>query len=200
MGAVRNTLLILGLTVLVGCSILNNGTFTSNGQFVPKKDRFRLKDKPGFVLQTSLDTINIYKFTEMYHKGVQVFPENKEYKNNASYSELHATKVYLKFYSNGRCAHISIPSTNELGKENYLKQEDLNTENSYFQKCYYYSTSQENIEIESFVYAEGYGKYIVLEYILNEDGKQLTMIHNKTKIIYTRQFVDTAWRTFKVNW
>jgi len=176
------------------------GEHDENGQYVPKRARFKLKDKPNNIIPATLDTLDIYKLVEMYDNGHMVYPTNNYYTDNYSYTRLKDIVVYIKFYSKGRCSSIVVPSRNEDGIEYSLQRKDLNPNNSVNNKNYYYCTDGNKIKIETFVYGQGYGMYIILDYFLNETGDTLKMIHDNSIDVYVREKLPEDWGKYKVDW
>jgi len=207
MGTIKNKVFVLIILVsFTSCSLIGiehwfeSGKVDANGQYVPKRARFKLKDKPSNVIPANLDTINIYKRIEMYHNGHMVYPTNDYYVDNYSYPTLQNIVVFAKFYSKGRCLNIVIPSKNKEGAKYNIKRNDLNPNNSANNKNYYYSKDGKGIEIETFVYGYGYGNYVILDYNLNETGDTLKMIHDRSVDVYVRQKLPEDWEKYKVDW
>jgi|GEM_PF-1409259 len=207
MGTIKNK--VFGLIILISftsCSLIGIehwfefGKHDANGQYVPKRERFKLKDKPNNFIPIELDTIGIYKRTEMYDNEHMVYPVNNYYTDNYSYTRLKDIVVYIKFYSKGRCSSITVPSRNEDGIVYSLQRKDLDPNNSVNNKNYYYSTDGIKIKIETFVYGYGYGNYIILDYFLNERGDTLKMIHDRSVDVYVREKLPKEWEKYKVDW
>lgn len=200
MGAIRNIIYLFLVFCVSSCSLIGidvlfeRGYVNENGQYVPKKDNFKLKDKQNNIILDNLDTINIYQLDKRYYNGI-IHPDA-----NDIYSESNKVKEYLIFFSNGRCLGVSIPLKDEFGFENNLKEKDLNPNNSYCDKKYYYSNDGKIIKIESFVYGEGYGRYLIFDYYLNKDGDTLTMNYKSTKEVYVKKNINKNWSRYKVDW
>jgi len=177
-----------------------SGTTDTNGQYVPKRERFKLKDKPNNIIPANLDLVNIYKRVEMYHDGHMVYPINSYFTDNSSYPSLQNIIVYAKFYPNGRCLSVVIPAKTDNGFANNLKRSDLNPNDSSNSKNYYYSSDGIKIEIETFVYGYGYGNYVILDYFLNENGDTLKMIYENSVDVYVKENLPTDWEKYKVDW
>lgn len=178
-------MLIIIFSFLFGaCSILQNGYTNQYGHYVPKNPKFKLKDKRG-VFPIGLDTVNVYKLTEMYLNG------KKEDLNPNKVNE-----VFLKFYSNGRYIRFTVPIKDSLGNPNSIKNSDLNPKMA--EKGYYYSPDGSNIQIEDFVYGDGNGHYVITNYILDED--KLITQHKYFKEIYERVIIPDSWEKFNADW
>jgi hypothetical protein len=176
--------------------VLEKGYRNDNGQYVPKKPNFKLKDKPNNNIPSSLDTENIYRLYKMYYQDELEYPSSKN-----RYSGLNKLLNYKKFYSNGRCLDVVIPAKDELENPNQLKESDLNSNNSYCSKEYYYSKDGKELYNESFVYGEGYGMYIVTSFVLNKTGDTLTLADKKgSKTIYVKEILPANWKKYKADW
>ena len=173
---------------------MQKGYTDTNGQYVPKKPNFKLKDKPNHDLG-NLDTINIYKHYQSYYQGKRHPSPDDEY------SRLNKIVNYLKFYQKGRCLDIVIKAKDELGNISQLKEIDLSPNNLSNSKEYYYSKNGREIVKESFVYGEGYGTYVTLKFMLNSKGDTLTFDDGKgSKSIYVKEILPKKWGKYRVDW
>lgn len=180
-------MLIIFFFLFGACSILQNGYTNQYGHYIPKKPKFKLKDKQG-VFPIGLDTINVYKMVEMYNNDNLIYPKAL-LTNEERYSyvkELNESNQYIKFYPNGRCLMFTVPIKDSLvGSLNSIKSTNLNPQIA--KKSYYYSPDGINIQIESFVRGDGKGYYIITNYVLDED--KLIMQDKYIKIIYERVII-----------
>jgi hypothetical protein len=202
MGTIKkiNFWLLLSL-ILVSCAITQRGFTDHNGQYVPKNPRFKLKDKPGMVVFENLDTSNIYKMVKYYIGDELVYPKNY-LTNEENYSfkrELQEGIQYIRFFPKGRCLKFTIPVVDVSGA-NMLNQTDLNPNNTNYNKCYYFSNDGRNIKIETFTLGDGFGTYVILNYILNNAGDTITYSDQYNKIIYDKEIIPSYWRTYEVDW
>src|SRR5436189_2998827 len=128
--------IILSISLfLSSCGILfTTGYDDENNQWVPKRPRFKLKDKPGNILPRGLDTINVYKLIKIYFDNQQEYPvlTNNDKYNGKPFD--HGLR-YTKFYSNGRCLEFALSSKDNSGNLNKLKNTDMNPNNPYYGKC-----------------------------------------------------------------
>jgi|BioPla2DNA2_1021312.scaffolds.fasta_scaffold19166_5 hypothetical protein len=189
MGAIviRNIVFIILISfAFVSCSVLQNGYTNEYGQYVPKIPRFKLKDKQG-VFPELLDTTCVYRMVEMYLNG------QKEDLNLNKTNEL-----YLKFYSKGRYIKFTVSVIDNFGNSNSINQNDLNPEKAI--KGYYYSPNGKDIQIESFVYGDGQGHYVISHYTLDNSGDTLIMQGKYLKIIYKKETIPTNWNRYKIDW
>lgn len=108
----------------------------------------------------------------------------------------HVNRRFFKFYSNGRYILFSVPIKDSLGNPNSIKNSDLDPKTA--EKGYYYSPDGINIQIESFVYGEGKGYYVIQNYILNEN--ELIMQYEDFKRIYERVVIPSDWKKFNADW
>ena len=207
MGTIKNIVFVLFLLMsFTSCSLIGiehwfeSGKIDTNGQYVPKRERFRLKDKPNNNIPANLDTVNIYKRVEMYHNGHMVYPTNNYYTDNYSYPTLQNIVSFVQFYLKGRCVSVVIPTKKDDGTVNNLKRGDLNPNDSANNKNYYYSSDGDRIEIETFVYGYGYGNYVILDYFLNETGDTLKMIYENSVDVYVKESLPNDWEKYKVDW
>ncbi|HPE41370.1 MAG TPA: hypothetical protein PLI77_09825 [Bacteroidales bacterium] len=207
MGTVK--IKIFGLFFLIffgSCSLIGiehwfeAGKTDANGQYVPKRERYKLKDKPNNNIPINLDTVNIYKRIEMYQNGYMVYPTNNYYPENYSYYELQDIVSFIQFYPKGRCVSIVISAKGDDGLVNSLKRSDLNPNKPENNKSYYFSSDGEKIEIETFVYGYGYGDYVILDYYLNEPGDTLKMIYKNSVDVYIKEVLPTEWEKYNIDW
>lgn len=195
MGAIvmRNIIFILMSFIFVSCSVLQNGFDDHNGQYVPKRPHYKLKDKQG-VFPVMLDTTSVYKMVEMYDDGVLIYPLS-----NAN-DGLNSIYNYIKFYKNGRCLRFSIQKFDEKGNPIELVEKDLNPNNQYYTKDYYHSSNGTNIQIERFVYGDGTGHYVISDHTLNTSGDTLIRQDKYIKIIYKKETIPLSWNRYKIDW
>ena len=171
------------------CSLLGidyffeRGKINSQGQYVPKKPKYKLKDKKGNVMTGDLIPTGVFKLTR---PTVTVAMHPAE----AAQTKRH----YIKFFPSGRCLSIFIPYQNKL------TETDFNPNNSYCSKDYYFSDDGKTIQVESFVYGEGYGKYITLNYTLTPGRDSLILKQKHTQLIYTQTPIPDHWAIYRVDW
>ena len=188
---------------ILSCGSLDKGFKDANGQYVPKKPNFKLKDKPNNIIPSNLDTVNIYRLVKLYDRGKLIYPKKNLTKEeqNSFLRELQMGVQYIKFYPKGRCLNISIKAKDELGSPNKLKEDNLNPNNAYCGKEYYHSNDGKEIYKESFVYGEGYGMYSMTSFVLNKTEDTLTIADKKgSKTIYVKETLPTDWQKYKVDW
>jgi len=153
---VRNVFLIALLLVLNSCVSYYENEY---GFFQPKHPKYSLKNKRGFIVPLTLDTLNVYRFYGYYEKNKLVRDLN--YKRWA---------IYKKFYGNGQAFSFGTDK---------LKRKDL--DNKHREMDYYFYNFKKNvISYETFVVAEG-GKYIILEYRISKNGDTLTSLDKERK-------------------
>jgi len=205
MGPVKIKLVIAFFLIsFTSCSLIGidhwfeSGKEDENGQYVPKRERFKLKDKPNNIIPANLDTINIYKLAEAYRKDYMVYPINTY--SQESYQWLKGNVSYIKFYPYGRSLSFTIPTKDENGFELNLTRADLNPNNPFSSKDYYYSKDGIKIQIENFIYGEGYGMYVIFDYFLNETGDTLNMVYKNSVDVYVREILPSDWKEYKVDW
>lgn len=179
---------------LFSCEIFRLGYTDLNNQYVPKKPKFKLKDKSNNEFPDNLDTINVYMLKESYYQG-KAHPALDD-----KYSELNKIIRFIKFYSNGRCLSFSISAKEEFGNNNKLKEDNLNPNNANYSKNYYFSKDGKKISIESFVFGEGTGLYVILDYFLSSSGDTLTMIHDNSKEVYVKEKLPSNWKKYRIDW
>lgn len=206
MGPIKYFLfLILSTALLASCSLLGvehifeKGYTNEHGQYVPKRDRFQLKKHAGGGIPENLDTVNIYRLRTMYFDQKKTYPlELGETKNHA-WDELNRQQVYIHFYARGRVLLFSIPLKNPDGSPNSLTSTDLNPNNPNYSKAYY-RADEHTIEIENFVYGEGYGKYIISDFRLSNTGDTLRRKSGRLTEVYVRQLLPEEWESYNVDW
>jgi hypothetical protein len=167
--------------------IFERGYVDDNNQYRPKKPNYRLKDKQGHLAPNQLDTANIYRLKKSFFRGRKSYPlKNPD-------SPLFDVSVFIKFYSKGRCLFFS-------KKGDQLHEADLNPNNSFYNKEYFYSEGGNRILIEGFIYGEGRGHYDELEYYINTRGDSLIMTNDRIKKIYVLEEIPKTWNKYKVDW
>ena len=180
---------LIFLTVLL-VSCIAKGYDNKYGMYVPKKPKFKLKNKP-FHFPANLDTINVYKKVYREYLGkVDFLVEDNLLKTD---NDKIKSISYLKFYPEGRTPHFmtrTLPSIT-------LTENDLNPN---FATQGYYFYDGRKIFIETFVYGEGYGRYIMFNYFLNENGDSLTTYYGNSKTIYIREIIPKNWKKYSVDW
>ena len=204
MGAIKfNFLLTLICFSILSCSSFDKGFTDTNGQYVPKKPNFKLKDKPNNNIPINLDVENIYRLVKLYDRGKLIYPK-KNLTKEEQYSflrELQMGVQYIKFYPKGRSLYITIEAKDELGNLNQLREDNLNPDNAYCSKEYYHSIDGKEIYKESFVYGEGYGMYSITSFVLNKAGDSIIIDDKKgSKAIYTKEILPINWRKYNVDW
>lgn len=191
-------LLVLSLN---SCFLFQRGYVDEQGHYVPKNPNFKLKDKAGFKLPDELDTLSIYKLTEMFSAGEKVYPLD-ELSVEQEYSfikELNSAQYFLKFYSKGRCVHVTIPKEDELGQIRALAQQDISFDNPKVHKNYYFSDGI-GLQIESFTLGDGYGAYVIIDYSLSSDGRVLNSLQYNTTKIYQKVELPMGLKFQAVDW
>ena len=86
----------------------------------------------------------------------------------------------------------------DLGNSNSINQNDLNPEKA--NKGYYYSPNSKDIQIESFVYGDGQGHYVISNYTLDNSGDTLIMQDKYVKIMYKKETIPLSWNRYKIDW
>jgi len=185
--AIKKIGLLIFSLLLFSCSLLEKGFVNSNEQYVPKKPNYSFKDKPNNIILKDLDTVNIYKLIKLSTGGVDQI------------SKLEVNS-FVKFYNSGRCLFFSISKFDEFNNSRKLKLSDLNPNNKYYNKDYYYSFDGEILKIENFVYGEGYGKYVILDYKLKNNGEILEAINEKSNLIYKKEKIPNDWNKYDIDW
>lgn len=182
MGTVRktNNSIFIFFIFLVSCSLLEKGYTNQYGQYVPKSPRYRLKGRQG-TFPDGLDTVNVYKLV--------YFSTDGHTQRELNYD------AYLVFFPKGRVGKIVVPAGDSLNVFH------LNPNNRRFEKCYWRSPDGKTVQIESFVIADGFGMYIILDYNLVDLGSTLT-IRDRTYIeVFRKKLVPNGWRKrYPVDW
>ncbi len=197
MGAIKIVPIAIFLSILISsCNVLEKGFRNDKGQYVPKKPNFKLKNKLNNNIPGNLDTENIYRLYKMYYQEELEYPSSED-----RYSGLNKLISYKKFYPNGRCLDVAITAKDELGNPNQLKEFNLDPNNPYCSKEYYHSKDGKEVYNESFVYGEGYGRYLITSFILSKTGDTLTIADKKgSKTIYVKEVLPENWKKYKVDW
>jgi hypothetical protein len=160
-----------------------------DGHYVPKKPNYKLKNKPGNIVPSNLDTVNVYRKIATYSGGIL--------KDMGKLS-------FLRFYPNGRLLETRIwEDESKLLQKSY--QEALSTRDLYTTHGYYYSKDGEKIQIETFIHTYGWptsGMYDIDNYYLNATGDTLTMRNPKSDyiMIYVKEKIPRVLEDYPVNW
>lgn len=170
-----------------------NSGHVVDGQYVPKKPNYELKNKPDNIVPSNLDTINIYREFTTY--------------SSAIITETRTDFSFLRFYSKGRVLKASTYRNEpEILQKSY--QEALSEKNiyAYIKHGYYYSKDGEKIQIETFISTNDTwpvsGIYKIDNYHLNTTGDTLTMQNPKSDyiIIYVKEKIPRVLEDYPVNW
>lgn len=199
MGKVKTYLWMSMFTISFACGFLNNGFYNEYGQFVPKRPKFKFKDKPQNKIIENIDTVNVFKLSKMYYDGNEIFP-NRQVTNKNYYPKYNT--IYVKFFSNGRVLLVSLPTKDSIGSSNEIKEEDLNPNKKNSFKEYYYGNDLYLFEIESFIQGESIGYYLRSKYVINAKGDTITreMFEGKGSAIYVKESLPKNWKKYPVDW
>jgi len=194
MGKVKSISFLILFSLFFGsCALFQMGYIDENEQYVPKRPDFSLKDKKNNNVPADLDTVNIYRLSQRFENGAQIYPTG-----NGGY--LKDIISFIKFYSNGRCLEFSILAKDGNGNLYKLKESDLNPNQKDYNKNYYFSKDGERIEIESFVPGDGFGSYVILKYTLYDSGSKIIYSSPHTKEIYIKEKIPANWKKYSVDW
>lgn len=180
------------LFFLTAC--FEKGYDNAYGIYVPKKPKFKLKDKM-FMFPTNLDTNSIYVLEESYYDDKLTFSFKKDV-----WPEYSSSKNYVNaivFLSRGRCLSVNLPLVNQKIDFKSMKSDNFSPEMNH--KNYYFFDGKK-IQIESFVYGEGYGRYLIFDYFLDENGETLTKKYKLSESIYRRYSKPDDINFPEVNW
>ncbi len=166
-------------------TFLDRGHYDEHGQYVPKRPRFKLKNKKNNIFPLYLDTINVYcaKFNSPTNSG------------GIRYNGYE----YFKFYGNGKCFNFILIDNDTLYKKRILQEADLNPNSRLAKKCYYFSRDGVAIQIEEFWKAD-YGAYAVDNFYLSTNGDTLVDKSNSLTKRFIRQEIPKHWKKYKVDW
>lgn len=183
--------IILGLIIagvgLSGCAMLSSGYYNSDGEFVPKKANYKFKNKAGFSIPKNLDTKNIYQKTASYLNGTQIYPVSP-YATQTYQPEETKYERYIRFFPKGHFYSFS------KKKPSKLNSKDLNPNQRYYTRGYYFSSGGQTLTTESFAAAEGQGMYLYFNYEILDGGKTLKMVYDKTVTIYQLREIPASWQ------
>lgn len=139
----------------------SKGHYNEYKQFVPKNPAFELKDKDGLVIPENLDFDGIYRLSSCTYLGETTYPVDKN-KPNCEFDPRYNVSYYMLFFENGRVLRFSTPSLHEDGAEYQLKSSDVSQKRAYISKDYWYTNFNANeIQMETFLSANGEGKYMI---------------------------------------
>lgn len=201
----KNSLKIFSaiLLIVITNSCAELGYTNQYGKYVPKKPAFKLKDKT-FLFPTPLDTVNIYKKVYDEYMGKPEFSLKDSIWG--SYYPEYRLLYYMKFYSKGRVTFFSKRTKFGSQMNDQLGESDLNP--NYMNKGYYYYNGKK-IATEHFVYGQGYGMYITLDYYLSNSGDSLIHYEGfryvnhfdiRGKSIYIREKLPADWKKYPIDW
>jgi hypothetical protein len=165
--------------------LLDLGYDNEYGQYVPKRPKYKLKDKKRHILLENLDTINIYR---------------RNY-----YSEYTHTDVirFIKFYPEGRFLEIVI---SEKDFNNQLKKDYLNPQNRRADMGYYYSKDGKKGLIEVFKGDDMFGLFFSQggyrrrPFFLNSSGDTLSVYLYGKYETYVKEIIPETWEKYPVDW
>lgn len=164
------------------------------GIYVPKKPKLKLKDKM-FMFPANLDTNSIYVLEESYYNDLLTFSLKK-----GVWPEHSSSKNYVNaiiFLSRGRCLSVNLPLLNREIDFKSMESDNFTPEKNHKQ---YYFFDGKKIQIESFVYGEGYGIYLIFDYFLYENGQTLIEKYKLSKSIYRKYSKPNHINFPKVTW
>lgn len=191
------------LLICMCCNPFSSGFYNANNQYVPKKPKFQLKDKPGLILPEFLDLENLYQLDQKIYRGTVIYPIDSN-QENANFEPLLNTAVYMKFLPDGRCYSFTVPQFDDIGNPIILSKSDIYANNPHVSKQYYFSSDGRVVEIESFVKAEGQGKYIVKKAEFLNTSSQLKISYydsDKTSFdLYSIVKIPSHWNDQDLDW
>ncbi len=183
---------ISALFFLTGC--FEKGYDNAYGIYVPKKPKFKLKDKI-FTFPANLDTNSIYILEESYYDNELTFSFKKNVWPEYSSSRNHVNAII--FLSRGRCLSVNLPLINNTIDLKSIGSDNFSPERNH--KKYYFFDGKK-IQIESFVYGEGYGRYLIFDHFLDKNGQTLTKKYESSVSIYRRYPKPININFPEVNW
>jgi hypothetical protein len=191
---VRNSLIIA--LVLIGILSCKTWYHTNEGGFWPKSPRFHLKPSQIKLEDSKIETKAIYKLYRTYLGEDNFYSKKKMYDelvSNDKYYKERSTPV-LRFYDNFRFSIFLIKQNSKISTN------DFNPKGGYIGV---YSLQNKNIiDMESFWYVEGSGKYVKSRGMIKQDTlhiieKVYNQINHK---IYIKEDVPTEFLYWKVDW
>lgn len=176
-------------------SCFEKGFDNAYGIYVPKKPKFELKDKM-FLFPSNLDTNSIYVLEKMYYDNKLILSFRDDiWPDYYSSSKNHVNAIV--FLSKGRCLSVNLPLSNRQIDFKSIKSDNFTPEKNH--KDYYFFDGNK-IQIESFVYGEGYGRYLIFDYFLDENGQILIQKYKLSESIYRKYSKPNDINFPKVNW
>ena len=187
-----STLFVVCLMFFSSCSflgfyrpggLLDLGYDNEYGQYVPKRPKYKLKDKKGHILLENLDTINIY--CRYYY---------------SEYTHSDVIRI-IKFYPEGRFLEIFIFEKNfDKLKKDYLNPRDRRADMGY-----YYSKDGKKGLIEIFEGDNQPGLFLSYGYShrpfsLNSSGDTLSVYINGKYVTYIKEIIPETWEKYPVDW
>ena len=171
-------------------SFFDSGYYNKYGQYVPKRPRFKLKNKKNNVIPNNLDTINTYRSYFEF-----------EYPTQDKTANIIKGKEYYKFYPNGRCLRFSVHESDRPYpyKKDVLSEKSFDPHDGGVDKRYYFSKDGINIRIEHF-WRDGCGRYDIEKFYLSQNGDTLVDKTNSLTGRYIRQEIPKHWKKYKVDW
>ena len=175
-------------------SCIEKGYNNSYGIYIPKRPNFKLKDKE-FIYPPNLKKNSIYVLEEEYYDNELIFSFKKNIWPDYISSKNWANGIiFLDF---GRCLGVNVPIINQEIDLKLSKPEDFNPAKNHKEYFYY---DMDKIQIESFVYGEGYGRYLIFDYKLDESGNFLTQEYKLSKSVYKKYNLPLDFKIKKIDW
>lgn len=172
-----------------------------NGKLTPLYGWYKLKNKVS-TLPESLDTNNLYKLKKEYKNGELVYSDSilLNHKKTSFNESYQGGYYYIKFYGKGRCQSFSKNRFDINKNKIFLLEEDLNPMNIGNILSYYYFIDSINLQIETFTKGDGGGAYIILDYELSLDGKNIFYRDKYSYIIYELYKIPEKWNKYNYYW
>jgi hypothetical protein len=187
------------LLLCCGCAVFEEGYTNQYGQYVPINPDYELKDKAGFYISPVIDENVIYRMVKEYFGEQQVYGQPKSLIYDEWMQEYNSTNLYNIFLAKGRFLEVSTQKQDVYGNKIRISSANISTTLPRTFKGYYFFNNANYIEIETFVYGEGLGKYVQLEYSVTAVEDTLILSNDKRTAYYVRQ--DTIHNLpFLVDW
>ena len=169
-------MIVLLLFTTSACSILSPGRDNNFGQYVPKRENFKL-NKSHFEFKGG------FLDTSCYYELIKKQMKNSSYAYDNINSEINFKSFYY-FKSNGQCYDIIFykSDTFRIDSISLFLMKNKNT-----RKCVYRFIDNRSIKIETFFNNQGIGEYLIQNLYFSDNADTLYLDNDYELLFYVRR-------------